>query len=68
MILFNIPVQNTRILIYEKGDHDWVGFDEDITYAGGYIPIGSYYLVVNSYLTSYTANMVGIITSSVLIN
>ena len=68
MIRFNIPVQNIRILLYEKGDHDGVGFDEDITYVGGDIPIVGCYLVVNSYLYSYTANMVGIIISAVFLH
>ena len=67
MICFNVPIQNTRIEKFAKGDHDWVCFDGDITYFGGDTPIVSYYLVVNSDLFPYSTNMVGIIISIVFL-
>ena len=64
MVHFNIPVQNTLIEIFVKGDHDRVGFYEDITCAGGDKPIAGCYLAVNSDLYSFSTNMVGIIIST----
>ena len=44
-----------------------VGFNNNFTCAGGDIPIVGCYLVVNSDLSSYSTNMVGVIISALFL-